>query len=86
MEPDRIHQFSKNDIGAEPMKIGKKIEGKFKNGNEWYVGTICDADVDGTLSILYTDGELETNVVRENIREDEGIRLVLRFYIKNVFC
>jgi hypothetical protein len=55
--------------GRGKFKIGQKIEAQFKGKNKFYPGVIARARLNGTYDIDYHDGEKETGVHFDFIRE-----------------
>ncbi|OQR88598.1 hypothetical protein ACHHYP_06727, partial [Achlya hypogyna] len=54
------------------LRVGSKVEAKYKGKSKLYPGTIAKVHSNGTYDIDYDDGEKETNVAKELIRGSEG--------------
>uniref|UniRef100_A0A7S2WZM5 Bromo domain-containing protein n=1 Tax=Chloropicon primus TaxID=1764295 RepID=A0A7S2WZM5_9CHLO len=44
------------------FQVGQRVKGKWRNGPDWYGGSITKIHQSGTFDILYDDGDLETDV------------------------
>ena len=47
---------------------GEKVEGNYQGAGSWFYGTIESVNADGTFTLVYDDGDEESNVRSENIR------------------
>lgn len=57
-----------------PLRTNDKIEGNYKGYGKWYTGKIVEVDNDNFVySILYDDGETESNVPRTRIKQYEEL-------------
>ena len=57
-----------------PLKTNDKIEGNYKGYGKWYIGKVVETDNDNFVySILYDDGETESNVPRTRIKQYEEL-------------
>jgi len=63
--------FLDNDIGEKQhiFKIGDKVEAKYKGKGKWFPGKIIEKGrISGKYIIEYDDGDIEKDVLHENIR------------------
>jgi len=67
---------------SEFLTVGERVEARHLGQDYWYAATVVDCMADGSLSVLFTDGELERNVRREFVRRDRGARTTLLRYSK----
>jgi hypothetical protein len=54
--------------GADLLKKGTAIEGRFGAGRDWYSGKIEGLNSDGTYDVTYDDGDEERGVPRRKLR------------------
>ena len=55
--------------GDSELEVGARIEAKYKGKRKYYAGKVAARGDDGTYDIAYDDGEKESGVARELIRE-----------------
>ena len=55
--------------GDSELEVGARIEAKYKGKKKYYPGKIAARGDDGTYDIAYDDGEEESGVARNLIRE-----------------
>src|SRR5204863_20230 len=52
----------------EAIRVGSKVEGRYRGREKWYPGVVTRVNSDGSYDIDYDDGEKETRVRREYVR------------------
>jgi len=57
------------DNRAEYFYIGMRVETIFDGGEEWYSSTITMANEDGTFDVVYDDGQVESGILFDFIRQ-----------------
>ncbi len=63
-------RLSVQSTETSPLEVNDKVEGNYKGFGKWYTGKIVEADNTAfKYSILYEDGETETNVPRNRIKQ-----------------
>ncbi|KAG5178859.1 hypothetical protein JKP88DRAFT_264463 [Tribonema minus] len=55
-----------------PFTVGMRVEARYKQGEEWYPGTVTKLVSGGLMSIAYDDGERETRVHASCVRPIGG--------------
>ena len=55
--------------GDSELEVGARIEAKYKGKKKYYPGKVAARGDDGTYDIAYDDGEKESGVARNLIRE-----------------
>lgn len=53
---------------SHSLRLGDRIEARYREGREWMDGKIVSVNTDGTYDIRYTDGKEERRVRKELIR------------------
>jgi hypothetical protein len=53
------------------FKVGDRIQGRFRGGNEWYDANIKNILDDNLYHVVYDDGDEETGVSEDKIRKKE---------------
>lgn len=60
------------DSRSEPLRLGDRIEARFREGPKWHPGKIVSVNPDGSYDIRYNDGDEERRVRRDMIRPAGG--------------
>jgi hypothetical protein len=50
------------------LSVGDKVEARYRGQAEWYTGSICAGNTDGTFDVAYEDGDSEAGVHGHLIR------------------
>ena len=58
--------------GSPPFGAGDAVEGRFGGKDKWYPGEVLRINADGTVDILYSDGDKETSVPPHFVRPIAG--------------
>ena len=53
---------------SDEIVVGSKVEINFRGIGRWYKGTITGKDDSGKYNIEYNDGDIESGILKENIR------------------
>ena len=53
---------------SSSLKIGDKVESRYRDGTKWFHGSIQTVNKDGTYDILYDDGDKEKSVPEDRLR------------------
>jgi hypothetical protein len=61
-----------DDRGRGRMRVGDKIEARYRGRSKYYKGKISRVRADGTFDVAYDDGEAETRVEERLIRSLDG--------------
>ena len=72
------------------LKVGDKVNAKYKGGGKWFAGKIKQIRADGSYDIEYDDGEVEYAVVADLVcavarRIEEGSKVEANFRGKGKF-
>ena len=54
------------------FEVGDKVEARFGGGGRWFKATVKQTNTDGTLDLLYADGEKERGVESYLVRKRDG--------------
>ena len=54
------------------FQLGQRVRGKWRNGSQWYGGSIAKIHKNGCFDIHYDDGEQETNVPIDRVIPEGG--------------
>jgi Ni/Co efflux regulator RcnB len=55
-------------VGGVALREGARVEANYRGGGDWYKGTVSRVRQDGTVDLVYDDGESEHQVPAERIR------------------
>ncbi len=56
------------DQSIEPLKVGDRIQARWKGQGTWYNAKLLEVSADGTFIVEYDDMEVEASVQRESIQ------------------
>jgi hypothetical protein len=51
------------------LKVGDKVEARFRGGRKFFAGTISAVNRDGTYDVRYDDGDKEASIPAEDVRK-----------------
>jgi hypothetical protein len=83
---EESEEGGEKDTPADYVAPGTKVAVRYHGGDEVYAGTIAEIDKDGTFTVKYDDGEIETNVppghisvIEDSPQFEVGMQIVCRY-------
>jgi Ca2+-binding EF-hand superfamily protein len=65
---DRERSEGRDRAEADELRVGARVEARYKGGSKWFKGKITRDRKDGTYDVEYDDGDSEKYVKRESLR------------------